>query len=98
MNMILRDVDKVYTAYVTKVYKNQGLSNSELEFRQWTCITDGYAYGNVTMNDNGIDIDKDNNEHKKNIDNHHQNGNKMRSSPMIKVKQQHSLSAITCRG
>lgn len=38
MNMILRDVDEVYTPRVTKVYKNQGLSNSELEFRRRTCI------------------------------------------------------------
>jgi small nuclear ribonucleoprotein (snRNP)-like protein len=41
MNMILRDVDEVYTPRVTKLYHGMGLSKGELEFQRRTCIVDG---------------------------------------------------------
>lgn len=38
MNMILRDVDEVYTPRVTKLYKDMEFSKAELELKRRTCI------------------------------------------------------------
>ena len=41
MNMILRDVDEVYSSRVTKVLNGKGLSKAELELKRRECLTSG---------------------------------------------------------
>lgn len=42
MNMILRDVDEIYTSRVTKIFEGMELSKSELERERRNCITESF--------------------------------------------------------
>ena len=51
MNMILRDVDEVYTSRVTKAFHDKDYTKSELEYKRRTCIVDGSVKRDSRSND-----------------------------------------------
>jgi len=97
MNMILRDVDEVYTPRVTKIYHGMGLSKEELELKRRTCIVDGNT-NNANANANACtktdcggrnksnDDDDDDDDDK---DNGNERNHSTNSHRMVKVKQRH---------
>jgi small nuclear ribonucleoprotein (snRNP)-like protein len=73
MNMILRDVDEVYTPRVTKLYHDRGYSKAELEFKRRTCIVDGDKH--------------DGNDGMRGISSSSNGGSN--NEPLVRVKQRH---------
>ena len=50
MNMILRDVDEVFSARVTRAYAGMGLSKPELEYQRRICLQRGQDFKNRLNN------------------------------------------------
>ncbi len=74
LNMILRDVDEVYTPRVTRVYKDKNYTKGELEYRRRTSIMDGNTKKKVDNN------------HRRTISS---SCNTKDNTPLLKVKQRH---------
>lgn len=58
MNMLLRDVDEVYTSRITKIFEGVELSKSELELERRKCIEAANTSGDANRHDPRVKVGK----------------------------------------